>query len=93
MALHMNHATCISIPSQQLYVDASLEGWDAHPNDQVTSGMWSSEGRSSHFNVLELTSVINAVNHWKQILCEVMVAMDNVTVTALVAHTQHLYCN
>ena len=80
--------------THHMYFDALLEGWGAQLNDQVMSGLWSSERRSSHFNVLELKALINTVHQWKQILCQVslMVAMDTVTVTASAPHTQHLYC-
>ena len=70
---------------------ALLEDWGARLYDQVTSELWSSEGRSFHFNV----GTSGCDQHsplLKLLLCQVnlMVAMDDVTVTDLAAHTQHL---
>ena len=50
--------------THHLCIDASVEGWGAHLNDQETSGLWSSEEIRSHIGVLEIKAVINAVHHW-----------------------------
>jgi hypothetical protein len=48
-----------------MFVDASLEGWGAHLEDQVTSELWSLEEKNLHINVLELTAVLLAIRHWR----------------------------
>ncbi|XP_046570406.1 uncharacterized protein LOC124278679 [Haliotis rubra] len=50
--------------NSHLYVDASLQGWGAHLNDEVTAGRWSQTENGLHINQLELKAVIEAVLHW-----------------------------
>ena len=50
----------------RLYINASLEGWGAHLDDQVTSWLWSAEERTLHLNRLEFKAAFNVVHHWSQ---------------------------
>ena len=38
--------------------DASLEGWGAHVEKEVTGGRWLPEERDDHINVLELKAIL-----------------------------------
>ena len=69
-----------------LYTDASLVGWGAHLEGEVSSGLWCVDELGLHINCLEFKAVINAVNHWKHRLVDarLMLATDNTTVVSYV---------
>ena len=82
--LNVLEENCLLLTQVSSVRDVLLKGWSAHLNHQVMSGLWSSEERRSHINVLEFKALINAVHHWRQILYQasLMVAMDNTTVAS-----------
>jgi len=45
-------------PSSIIEVDASLKGWGAKYNKQITNGVWSRSERDLHINCLELLAVL-----------------------------------
>ena len=58
--------------------------WGVPLDDQVTSGLWLSEGRTFHVCVLELKPMINTIHHYRHALhqASLMVVTDKVTVVA-----------
>lgn len=68
--------------NQELFVDASLQGWGAHLGDQTASGIWTHPQTTWHSNNLEMQAVILAVTHWLQVLrgSRLLLASDNSTV-------------
>ena len=72
------------LATHHLFVDASLQGWGAHLNDQTAAGQWSEEEAILHINSLEMIAVHNAIQHWAQLLknAVLMVATDSMTVAA-----------
>ncbi|XP_071091242.1 uncharacterized protein [Haliotis cracherodii] len=48
---------------QHLFVDLSLQGWGAHLEGQVASGLWSTDQRLWHINNLELEAHGTSPNH------------------------------
>ena len=69
-----------------LTTDASLEGWGAVCGDVVTGGVWSSDEKSYHINVLELKAVLFGLKS----LCDnfkgvtIQVRTDNSTTMACI---------
>ena len=72
--------------SIQLFTDASNEGWGTHLDQSSTRGLWSSQEKRLHINVLELKAVSLALQHFMD-QCQnqtVLVATDNSTVVAYI---------
>jgi len=74
------------IATPHMFVDASLEGWGAHYDNQMASGLWSPAQQVLHINVLELLAVVLAIRHWRHRLqhTSLMIATDNVTAAAFI---------
>lgn len=73
-------------PKVTITTDASLIGWGATMGDDAISGIWSENQSSLHINVLELTAVHNAVQHWKDKLSNknVLIETDSTTVVSYI---------
>lgn len=73
-------------PKATVTTDASLLGWGATFNAQVTSGRWNQHERSLHINLLETEAIHRAVDQWKLQLRDhvVTVLTDNTTAVAYV---------
>ena len=71
-------------PDLMLFTDASLQGWGAHLDDLQAAGLWSSQDKELHINMLELKAVWLGLQHFQGILDgKVVVSMcDNATVVA-----------
>ena len=78
----------IALPphEEELYTDASLEGWGAHVAHLEAAGTWSTPMRSQHINALELEAVLLAVKAFRSFLQgkHVLVCTDNTTVAAYI---------
>ena len=48
-------------PDFQLFTDSSLDGWGAHLDSHMASGIWPVEWKGQHINVLELKAVFLAL--------------------------------
>ena len=46
-----------------IFKDASTQGWDAYMGDSQISGVWTRPEHSFHINVLELKTVMLALQH------------------------------
>lgn len=71
---------------RELFVDASLQGWGAHLEQESASGLWSVDQAEWHSNNLELQAVILAIRHWLPLLrnSNLLIATDNSTVVWLI---------
>ena len=63
LSSHLLQGTPLGCPPPQslLFTDASTEGWGAHLGKLTTSGLWSSEDKKLHINVLEMKAVLLAL--------------------------------
>ena len=75
-----------SRPRATITTDASLLGWGATFNTQMTSGRWTQHERTLHINLLETRAIHQAIDRWKQVLRghAVTVLTDNTTAMAYV---------
>ena len=75
-------------PSVTVTTDASLLGWGATLHPRQIAGVWGSEHRSAHINVLEMLAVSNALRHFQSDVRDraVLVRCDNATVVAYINH-------
>ena len=73
-------------PTQDLFTDASNEGWGASLGSYSASGMWGSRTRTHHINRLELQAVYKACLHFQdQLRGKVTrVHIDNTTAVAYI---------
>jgi hypothetical protein len=71
-----------------LFTDASTQGWGAHLDWKLASGLWTEEETQWHINLLELEAVVRSLKYWKAALrgSAVLVASDNTTVVAYINH-------
>ena len=74
----------VPVPSLTLYTDASNLGWGAFLEGHSVSGQWSPAQQLEHINVLEMTAVLLALQHFKSLLFQkpLVLATDNTTVVA-----------
>ena len=86
-------------PQLHLFTDSSLEGWGAHMDSHMASGLWSPSFKQQHINVLEMEAVLLALKAFAVHVRghSVLLATDNTTVAAYVnkqggTHSQTL-CN
>ena len=52
-------------PKDQLFTDASNEGWGDHLDQSSTKGLWSDQEKRLHIDVLELKAVSLALRSLK----------------------------
>ena len=73
-------------PDMQLFSDASTEGWGAHLEELLTSGVWDENDKHLHINVLELKAAFLALQEFQDRLMghSVVLMCDNTTVVAYV---------
>ena len=73
-------------PDLHLYSDASCSGWGAHLLDQHVSGVWSSQEKLLHINLLEMKALFLALQAFREdVIGHHVTAMcDNSTVVAYV---------
>ena len=73
-------------PTQDLFTDASNEGWGAHLGESSASGMWGSGTRTHHINRLELQAVHQACIAFQDQLRGTVtrVHIDNTTAVAYI---------
>ena len=69
-------------PQEDLYTDASNEGWGAHVGTLSASGIWEDDLRGAHINRLELEAVVFSLLKFSHALSgkAVRVCTDNTTV-------------
>ena len=70
----------------QIFTDASKEGWGAHLDERIASGVWSLPESKLHINYLELKAVFLALKELQDLCLGkiVLVATDNTMVVAYV---------
>ena len=70
-------------PSAHLFTDASMQGWGAHLDAQVASGLWSAAQQRLHINLLEMEAVRLALLAFLPSLrrSHVLLRADNTLVT------------
>jgi hypothetical protein len=79
--------SCVPIslgpPLAEVFADASLEGWGAHWQDRMVSGVWSA-GQDLHINLLEMEAVRLALEFFAPDLPRghIQVVSDNMSVVA-----------
>ena len=75
-------------PMVTISTDALLSGWGATLHPRQVAGLWGSEHRSAHVNILEMLAVSNALQHFRSDILgrAVLVRCDNATVVAYVNH-------
>lgn len=85
----------LPVPSLTLYSDASLLGWGAYLDGQTVSGMWSSQVREEHINLLEMRAALLAISHFKEQLSAspLVLATDNSTVVAYLKNQGGTHCH
>ena len=73
-------------PEMLLFTDASLEGWGAHLQEMVASGVWSETEQNLHINLLEMRAVLLALQAFQERLMGHRVALmsDNTTVVSYI---------
>ena len=73
-------------PTMLLFTDASLNGWGAHLEELVASGVWTGTDRNLHINILEMRAVWLALLAFQERLMGHRVALmsDNTTVVAYI---------
>ena len=71
-------------PDFQLFTDSSLDGWGAHLDSHMASGIWPVEWKGQHINVLELKAVFLAFQAFTVHVQSrsILLATDNKTVAA-----------
>jgi hypothetical protein len=69
-------------PDLTVFTDASSEGWGAHLKGIEVSGVWNSEERKLHINILEMKAVKLALERFATTIQSkaVLIATDNTTV-------------
>jgi hypothetical protein len=84
-----------SVPSLPLYTDSSLQGWGAFLDGKSVSGVWSLVQQQEQINLLEMTAVLLALQHFKTILVSkaVVLATDNTTVVAYLQNQEGTRCH
>ena len=75
-------------PSVMIFTDSSTEGWGGHWNQREISGLWSTQDRDLHINLLELRAAFLVCNEWEELLRNqsVLIMSDNSTVVAYINH-------
>ena len=78
-------------PDLHLYSDASSSGWGAHLLDQNVSGVWSSQEKLLHINLLEMKALFLALQAFQEDVAghHVTAMCDNSTVVAYVNKRGH----
>ncbi|XP_066958908.1 uncharacterized protein [Macrobrachium rosenbergii] len=73
-------------PDLLLFSDASKEGWGAHPEELLISGMWNQHNWHLHINVLEIKAAFLGLQCFQDRLMGHLVALmsDNTTMVAYV---------
>ena len=73
-------------PRTTVTTDASLSGWGATWENQLASGVWGTEERGVHINVLESLAVLRAIQYWANQLSGhvVTVKSDNSTTVSYI---------
>ena len=73
----------LPLPSAHLFTDASMQGWGAHLDAQVASGLWSAAQQRLHINLLEMEAVRLALLAFLPSLrrSHVLLRADNTLVT------------
>ena len=67
----------------QIFTDTSKEGWDAHLNEHIESGIWSLPESKLHVNYLELKAVFLALKEFQDLCSDkIVLATDNTTVVS-----------
>ncbi len=86
------------LPEMTLFTDASTAGWGAHIDENLVSGLWSTEQQLLHINNLEMLAVILALQHFHHLVTghRVLVMTDNTTVVGQIrnqggTHSIELY--
>lgn len=73
----------LSLPpsSGTLFTDASSEGWGAHFEEHMVSGVWTKQQTQLHINHLEMMAIIYALHNLQNILKDrtITIATDNST--------------
>ena len=71
-------------PDFQLFTDSRLDGWGAHLDSHMASGIWPVEWKGQHINVLELRAVFLALQAFTVHVQSrsILLATDNKTVAA-----------
>ena len=69
-----------------LFTDASWQGWGAHLQELVASGVWTQDEQNLHMNLLELRAVLLALQTFQDRLMGHRVALmsDNTTVVSYI---------
>ena len=70
-------------PDIALWSDASDQGWGAHLDTSMTSGLWSPEEKTLSINVRELMAIQRGLNHFQPLLLGRVVAIYSDNTTAL----------
>lgn len=89
----------LPVPDLHLFTDSSLEGWGAHLDSHMASGLWPPAWQHQHINVLELRAVQLALQEFSSQVQNhvVLLATDNTSVAAYInkqggTHS-HSLCN
>lgn len=79
-------ASSLSPPEILLFTDTSNEGWGAHLEDLLTSGVWDHQDRQLHINILDLKSAILALQEFQERVIghSVILMSDNTTMVAYI---------
>jgi hypothetical protein len=73
-------------PTVHLFTDASSQGWGAHLDNRLMSGLWSPQDKLLHINILEMKAVLLAVQQSATLLLNqsILVSTDNSTVVSYI---------
>ena len=73
-------------PTLILFTDASNRGWGAHIQELSTKGFWTYPYCTKHINILEMTAVLLALQHFEKRIWgkSVLIATDNSTVVSYI---------
>ena len=73
-------------PTLFLFTDASNRGWGAHIQELSTKGFWTYPYCTKHINILEMTAVLLALQHFEERIWgkSVLIATDNSTVVSYI---------
>ena len=73
-------------PEMLLFSDASLDGWGAHLQELVASGVWTETDQGLHINLLEMRAVLLALQAFQDRLMghRVVLMSDNTTVVSYI---------
>lgn len=70
----------------EIFTDASLVGWGAACEGNVTGGSWNDSERANHINYLELVAVFFGLKSFARLHtnCEILLRVDNTTAVSYV---------